>query len=133
LITENLNTLKIHKLTQAQYDRILAAGEVDENALYLTPVNDAAVLAKASETFILTAANWSTSSNGNVLMCVVESPDNHFTNGTLFVSPSPIDNESYNEYLKCGVRCVSSTDGVIAFMADTLPTIDLTVNITSFM
>ena len=37
MITENLSTLKIHKLTQAQYDRELAAGNIDENALYLTP------------------------------------------------------------------------------------------------
>ena len=37
MITENLSTLKIHKLTQAQYDRELANGNIDENALYLTP------------------------------------------------------------------------------------------------
>ena len=35
--TENLSTLKIHKLSQAQYERELAAGNIDENALYLTP------------------------------------------------------------------------------------------------
>lgn len=35
--TENLSTLKIHKLSQAQYDREIAAGRIDENALYLTP------------------------------------------------------------------------------------------------
>ena len=35
--TENISTLKIHKLTQAQYDRELAAGNIDETALYLTP------------------------------------------------------------------------------------------------
>lgn len=35
--TENLSTLKIHRLTQAQYDRELEAGRIDENALYLTP------------------------------------------------------------------------------------------------
>lgn len=35
--TENLSTLKIHKLTQAQYDRELAAGNIDPNAIYLTP------------------------------------------------------------------------------------------------
>ena len=40
MITENLSTLKIHKLTQAQYDRELAAGRLDENALYLTPNED---------------------------------------------------------------------------------------------
>ena len=37
MITENLSTLKIHKLTQEQYDRELEAGRIDHNALYLTP------------------------------------------------------------------------------------------------
>lgn len=37
MITENLSTLKIHKLTQAQYDRELEAGRIDPSALYLTP------------------------------------------------------------------------------------------------
>ena len=37
MITENIPTLKIHKLTQEQYDRELAAGNIDETALYLTP------------------------------------------------------------------------------------------------
>lgn len=35
--TTNVSTLKIHKLTKAQYDRELAAGNIDEYALYLTP------------------------------------------------------------------------------------------------
>lgn len=34
---ENLSTLKIHKLTQEQYDRTLAEGNIDPNAIYLTP------------------------------------------------------------------------------------------------
>lgn len=37
MITRNISALKIHKLTQAQYDRELAAGNIDEDALYLTP------------------------------------------------------------------------------------------------
>lgn len=37
MVTENLATLKIHKLTQEQYDRELAAGSIEENAIYLTP------------------------------------------------------------------------------------------------
>lgn len=37
MITENLQTLKIVKLSQEQYDRESAAGNLDENALYLTP------------------------------------------------------------------------------------------------
>ena len=35
--TNNLSTLKIHKLSQAQYDREKAAGNLDQTALYLTP------------------------------------------------------------------------------------------------
>lgn len=35
--TENLSTLKIHKLTQEQYDRELEANRIDPTALYLTP------------------------------------------------------------------------------------------------
>ena len=41
MITENVSTLKIHKLTQEQYDTALAAGNLDENALYLTPNSQA--------------------------------------------------------------------------------------------
>ncbi len=35
--TENLSTLKIHRLTQAQYNRESEAGNLDATALYLTP------------------------------------------------------------------------------------------------
>ena len=37
MITENLSTLKIHKLTDEQYERELKAGRIDENAIYVTP------------------------------------------------------------------------------------------------
>ena len=37
MITEHLSTLKIHKLSKEQYERELAAGNIDESALYLTP------------------------------------------------------------------------------------------------
>lgn len=36
MITENLSTLKIHKLTQAQYDREQEAGRLEPYAIYLT-------------------------------------------------------------------------------------------------
>ena len=35
--TESFSTLKIHKLTQEQYERELEAGRIDESAIYLTP------------------------------------------------------------------------------------------------
>ena len=33
MITENLSTLKIHKLTKEQYDKVVSSGTIDENAL----------------------------------------------------------------------------------------------------
>lgn len=40
MIVENVDSLKIHKLTQEQYNTALSAGSLDENALYLTPDSD---------------------------------------------------------------------------------------------
>jgi hypothetical protein len=39
-ITENLDTLKINVLSQEQYNKALAAGEVNEKELYFTPVEE---------------------------------------------------------------------------------------------
>jgi hypothetical protein len=52
LITENLSTLRIHKLTKEQYDRELAAGRIDENALYLTPDNESDLSAYATQEYV---------------------------------------------------------------------------------
>lgn len=35
--TDSLSTLKINKLTQAQYDAALVAGTIQDNELYMTP------------------------------------------------------------------------------------------------
>lgn len=40
MLTENISTLKIHKLTKEQYERERLAGRIDETALYLTPDNE---------------------------------------------------------------------------------------------
>jgi hypothetical protein len=40
MITENLSTLKIHTLTQAQYERARENGTLEQYALYLTPDED---------------------------------------------------------------------------------------------
>lgn len=58
--TENLSTLKIHKLTQEQYDRELDAGRIDENALYLTPDKEIDLSSYATHEYVDTAlANFS--------------------------------------------------------------------------
>lgn len=56
MITENLQTLKIHKLTQSQYDKISAEGTVDQTAFYLTP-NDYAERTKGSLSLLVTTTS----------------------------------------------------------------------------
>ena len=40
MIEQNISLLKIHKLTQEQYERQVAVDAVEENAIYLTPAPD---------------------------------------------------------------------------------------------
>lgn len=40
MITKDITSLKIHKLSQEQYDRELEAGRIDADAFYLTPYDD---------------------------------------------------------------------------------------------
>ena len=46
MITENLSTLKINKLTKEQYERKSSSGALDTSALYLTPEEDYDVVVK---------------------------------------------------------------------------------------
>lgn len=57
MFTENLSTLKIHKLTQEQYDRELAAGNIETNALYLTPYENIYLVSPDGTKFILSVSN----------------------------------------------------------------------------
>lgn len=43
MITENVSTLKINKMTQAQYERELAAGNIKDDEIYLTPIVEVGV------------------------------------------------------------------------------------------
>ena len=52
MITENLSTLKIHRLTQEQYNRELEAGRIDETALYLTPDEEIDLSGYATEEYV---------------------------------------------------------------------------------
>jgi hypothetical protein len=93
LITENLSTLKIHKLTQAQYDRELEEGRIDENALYLTPDEEitAEQIGARPDTWIPTASEIGAAPDGfglgeNVLQVVTPSElDSLVGNGWYYV------------------------------------------------
>ena len=62
MIIENLTTLKINQLTQAQYKAALAAGTVNENELYMTEESNVDLtdfaLKPTITTSTLTASNW---------------------------------------------------------------------------
>ncbi len=57
LITENVQTLKIHKLTQEQYDREFEAGNIDGSALYFIPDEETDMSAYATKEELSTAIN----------------------------------------------------------------------------
>lgn len=88
MITENLSTLKIHKLTQAQYDRELETGRIDENALYLTPDEEIDAVRKSGDT-MTGYLNFEKSSNNVQYKTSVGVSNNgntyipHYTDGTL--------------------------------------------------
>ena len=41
MITENLSTLKIHKLTRKQFEKAVENDRLEEGAIYLTPAKEA--------------------------------------------------------------------------------------------
>lgn len=90
--TENLLTLKIHKLTQAQYDRELANGSIDENALYLTPEEIPVPIAEGG-----TGASTATSALDNLGAVGRDVSGQSFTidNSTVVAGPGA---EIFNDY-----------------------------------
>ena len=128
MITENLSTLKIHKLTQAQYNKALADRNIDENAMYLTPDEEVDYATK----------DYVDSKHSKIVVELASSGwvDNYQTvnaNGVtvdniVIVSPDPTST-SYQEYTDCGIYCVSQTAGKLTFRCDTTPNTNIAVNI----
>lgn len=111
MITENLSTLKIHKLTQAQYNRALAAGNIDENALYLTP--------DEKQNITITSSNWTNLSQTVSVAGITDST-------TVIVAPAP---SSHSSYCEAGVYCSAQANGSLTFTCLAVPSDDLTVNV----
>jgi hypothetical protein len=162
LIAENLSTLKIHKLTQAQYNRELAAGNIDPSALYLTPdtvisvdatlsiagapadskaVGDAISQLSINKigitngTITLAQGDWYLGDDG-----LYHNDENDGTctgvtaDATVIVTPDPSNTDGFNWYIECGVRCVTQGEETLFFVADTDPNKgdDIVVNYTVF-
>ena len=114
MITESLSTLKIHKLSQAQYDRELAAGRIDKNAIYLTPDDGSSVSAPFLKvtTVDLLADNWT--SNGNLYSQVVE------VNGVISnskIDPQPTASQVIDLRNNNISLMAENDDGVVTFYA----------------
>ena len=118
MITENLSTLKIHKLTQEQYDRELAAGNIDANALYLTPEEEMQEK-HIAKPISLSVSNWSNLSQTINVSGVT-------TDNTIIATPAPI---SRSAYVESDVYCDSQANGSLTFKCSTVPTANLTINV----
>lgn len=117
MITTNLSTLKIHKLTQAQYERELAAGNIDETALYLIP--DEELVQNISTTATLYSSNWSNSTQTVAVRNVTSS-------SAVIVTPAPIN---YIDYSEAEIYCSAQRNGSLTFTCAEVPKTNLLVNI----
>ena len=113
LITTNVSTLKTTKLTQAQYDRELAAGNIDDNALYLTPDETDDIAAAVGE--VLADAPDITVKDGGIIK--IENAD-----GTQYMSMSEmgfviLDNSQVMSVTSDTIQFVGSTTGKVTGLA----------------
>ena len=147
MVTENLSTLKINKLTRAQYETALAAGKINENELYMTIEEGsdslastgyvdsmceatATLLSKNWGTFTIPVSGWSsTATNG------------WFTN-QVAVSDMTANYNPYADIVYTSAATVADEDaafgaikeietgaGVIIAKAIELPTIDVKIRL----
>ena len=99
MITQNLPTLKIHKLTQEQYDREFAAGRIDPNAIYLTPDEGNSAGGYFSE-----------DTNGNITLSdgagntVLQSTGNGFAANAISVQQLTINGQTIQEMIQAYVN-----------------------------
>jgi hypothetical protein len=153
LIKTDLSTLKIHKLTQEQYDRELEAGRIDENAIYLTPDEgiDLSALAtkeelakKADSSDVPTKtsdltndSNFATQKSTTIILTSSGwsngsynvSIDMVTSNSLVFVAPDPNGHDAYSS---AGIRCTQQDEGLLIFVCDVTPEDDIAVNVVVF-
>lgn len=84
-----------------------------------TPADAYSGLAGTAVTSILAAGSWANNQQRVPVAGVTAT-------NTVFVSP---DADSYEEYVACGVRCISQTAGYLVFQCDSTPDVNLTVNV----
>ena len=112
MITENLSTLKIHKMSEAQYRRELAAGNIDATSLYLTPDEeiDLSGYAKLAQLDDKLDKNLGSAENGKILS-VNENGD---------IIPVDIGEKTYKTFADLGLDDKTATiPDIVEAMPDT--------------
>lgn len=88
------------------------------------------VLSMSNGTVTLVASNWYLNTDG-LYQIDCESVDYVAADVTVVVAPNPAT-ENFNAYIENGVRCIDQGVETLAFVANTQPTVDITVNYTVF-
>ena len=152
MFTENLSTLKIHKLTQEQYDRELAAGNIEDYALYLTPDEEIDIATQSADGLMSAADKTkldnikapiktaiTISSSASDWIGVISTQYGNIYNAQIIDIPEVYEDEmgqliyvapsvaSFNAYENAGIKCVMQGNGYLIFAADVIPSEDLTV------
>lgn len=98
------------------------------------PINDTDAVNKSyvdnkykSTSIVLSANNWLLTSKTQTV--VVDNVVADHNAQDIVVSPDPSNDNNYNSYMNCNIRCIGQGDGVLSFKCDDVPVIDLTVNI----
>lgn len=111
MVTENLSTLKIHTLTEDQYDRERLAGNIDPTALYLTKEIERDKIAELGSYSNINSTPWAlTTTYTNV-------GSGYASVGSKYYEHGGSTNDAYIKVLKSGVYLISMTGSFIGASA----------------
>ena len=139
--TEGVSNLVINKLTQAEYDELVANNQINDNEFYaITDANmsfatkdyvneQISNLTERVFTTIITVDvnDWSTDNNLNSTRLPI---DSLLSTDIVWVSPlASIDGINEDIYVESGIRAVTQEDGVLTCYCKTIPTESVQIQI----
>lgn len=123
MVNNILSTLEIHQLSQEQYDNAKAAGTLNENALYLTPVT--ATMSRIEGLILSDAVNWS---DNTYIKLNTDYPATEYDlDIELDGSATAAQEEAWND-----ANFVSSAENNLLIAKGVKPAIDLPIIVTIF-
>ena len=135
--TAGISSLVINRVTQSEYDEMLANDQIKDNELYTitdadTPtINDIETIIASkqpqSHTITLSSSEWSTQDTTISLRKEVTSL---LSTDIVWVSPvATSDSSNETVYVESNIRAVTQEDGFLTFYCDTLPTTDVNIQL----